>query len=198
MADHDKDHAVGPNLPRSERGTRPPPMAGRQPGGEKDHAVGLELPRWKRATRPPPITTLRRRIARGGTSRSRFSGRGVSGNFFSTSRLQRSTVKVSYSRNGAKGAWAAHGRYLAREGAQREGERGRGFNAGEEGIDIPKELGRWQKVGDPRVFKLIVSPEAGDELDLREHARALMREVERDIGPGLEWIAIDHHNTDNP
>jgi type IV secretory pathway VirD2 relaxase len=36
------------------------------------------------------------------------------------------------------------------------------------------------------------------ELDLREHARVVMHQVERDLGTPLEWIAIDHHNTDNP
>src|SRR5206468_12914699 len=65
-------------------------------------------------------------------------------------------------------------------------------------VDLPKELSRWQRAGDPRLFKLIVSPEAGSEIDLREHARAVMRDVERDLGTPLEWMAIDHHNTDHP
>jgi type IV secretory pathway VirD2 relaxase len=131
-------------------------------------------------------------------SLSRSTARGLWQGHFPTSRLQRSTVKVSYSKNGARGGWAAHGRYLAREGAQREGERGKGFGAIVDEVDIPRELGRWQREGDPRVFKLIVSPEAGASLDLRAHARALMKTVEKDLGAGLEWVAIDHHNTDNP
>jgi type IV secretory pathway VirD2 relaxase len=173
-------------------------MADSQQEREKAHALGLRLPKGKRGIRPPPVTTLRRRFLRTGLAHSSTSARGFWVSHFSSSRLQRSTVKVSYARNGAKGGWAAHGRYLAREGAQREGGRGKGFGAIEDEIDIPKELGRWQKAGDPRIFKLIVSPEAGAELDLREHARAVMREVEKDLGTGLEWVAIDHHNTDNP
>jgi type IV secretory pathway VirD2 relaxase len=32
---------------------------------------------------------------------------------------------------------------------------------------------------------------------LRGHVRDLVAAVERDLGTGLEWIAIDHHNTDD-
>jgi type IV secretory pathway VirD2 relaxase len=165
---------------------------------EKPHELGVKLPRRRQGTRPPPLTRLRHRVGAARGSGSRVPGRGRWVDHFSSSRLQRSAVKVSYSRNGSKGTWAAHGRYLAREGAQREGERGKGFSASREDIDIPKELSRWQRAGDPRLFKLIVSPEAGGELDLREHARAVMRDVERDLGTPVEWVAIDHHNTDNP
>ena len=38
-------------------------------------------------------------------------------------------VKASFRRNRGKGAWVRHARYLAREHAQHELERGRGFDA---------------------------------------------------------------------
>jgi type IV secretory pathway VirD2 relaxase len=112
--------------------------------------------------------------------------------------LQRSVVKVSYSRNTKSASWAAHGRYLARDGAQRQGEKGLGFNAERDDLNLAKLLGGWQKAGDERVFRLIVSPENGARLDLREHARELVAQMERDLNTRLEWAAIDHHNTDNP
>jgi type IV secretory pathway VirD2 relaxase len=34
--------------------------------------------------------------------------------------------------------------------------------------------------------------------DLRAFARELMVDAERDLGTKLDWIAIDHWNTDNP
>jgi hypothetical protein len=37
--------------------------------------------------------------------------------------MQRSVVKVSYARNARLASWAAHGRYLARAGAQRDDDR---------------------------------------------------------------------------
>lgn len=112
--------------------------------------------------------------------------------------LQRSVVKVSYSRNTKSASWAAHGRYLARDGAQRQAEKGLGFNAERDDLNLAKLLGGWQKAGDERLFRIIVSPENGARLDLREHARELVAQMERDLNTRLEWAAIDHHNTDNP
>ena len=34
--------------------------------------------------------------------------------------------------------------------------------------------------------------------DLREFTRELMADVERDLGTKLDWVAVDHWNTDNP
>jgi type IV secretory pathway VirD2 relaxase len=107
-------------------------------------------------------------------------------------------VKASYSRNGRSASWAAHGTYLAREGAQREGGKGRGFAAEQEGIDLSATLRGWQRAGDARLWKFIVSPEHAERLDLKAHTRALVLQMERDLGTHLEWVAIAHYNTDNP
>src|SRR5256885_10413719 len=45
----------------------------------------------------------------------------------------------------------------------------------------------------------IVSPEDGAELDdLRTYTRHLMNRMEADLGTRLDWVAVDHWNTDNP
>jgi type IV secretory pathway VirD2 relaxase len=44
---------------------------------------------------------------------------------------------------------------------------------------------------------MIISPEDGERIDLRRHARDLVAGMERDLGTRLEWVAIDHHNTDD-
>ena len=113
-------------------------------------------------------------------------------------RLQRSTVKVSYSINEPPRKWASHGRYLAREGAAKFGERGLGFDAEREDVDLPTTLGRWQEAGDAHVFQVIVSPERGAEIDMGEHARKLVAHMERDLGTELEWAGIVHTNTAHP
>jgi type IV secretory pathway VirD2 relaxase len=113
-------------------------------------------------------------------------------------RWQRSTVKASYSWNGRSASWPAHGTYLAREGAQREGGKGRGFSADGEGIDLATTLRGWQRAGDTLLWKFIVSPEHGDQLDLKAHTRALVSQMAHDLGTPLDWVAIDHYNTDNP
>jgi type IV secretory pathway VirD2 relaxase len=111
---------------------------------------------------------------------------------------QRSVVKVSYARNARSASWASHGRYLAREGAQREDAKGLGFDSTRDDINLSQLLAGWQKAGDPRLFRIIVSPENGAVMDLKEHARELVAQMERDLGTRLEWAAIDHHDTDNP
>ena len=34
--------------------------------------------------------------------------------------------------------------------------------------------------------------------DLRAFTRELMADAERDLGTKLDWVAVDHWNTDNP
>jgi type IV secretory pathway VirD2 relaxase len=48
-------------------------------------------------------------------------------------------------------------------------------------------------------FRFIVSPEdAGEMTDLRAFSRDLARQMEIDLGTRLDWVAVDHWNTDNP
>ncbi len=52
---------------------------------------------------------------------------------------------------------------------------------------------------DRHQFRFIVAPEDGVELaDLRDFTRGLMATMESDLGTKLEWIAVDHWDTDNP
>lgn len=39
---------------------------------------------------------------------------------------------------------------------------------------ISETLSAWQAAGDPHVFKLIVSPEFGERMDLKAHTQALV------------------------
>jgi type IV secretory pathway VirD2 relaxase len=71
------------------------------------------------------------------------------------------------------------------------------FDAGSETADAKVFADRCQ--GDRHHFRFIVSPEdAGDMQDLRAYTRELMADAERDLGTGLDWVAVDHWNTDNP
>src|SRR5205085_6606094 len=48
-------------------------------------------------------------------------------------------------------------------------------------------------------FRFIVSPQDAEQLsDLRAFTRDLMAQAERDLGTKLDWIGVDHWNTDNP
>jgi len=113
-------------------------------------------------------------------------------------KLQRSSVIVRYSANRVQGSWKAHGRYLLREHAQEQGKQGVGFNDAHDDIAVDTLLHSWQQAGDIRLWKIIVSPEFAERLDLKLHIRLLVKEMEKTLGTALEWGAVDHYNTDNP
>jgi type IV secretory pathway VirD2 relaxase len=54
----------------------------------------------------------------------------------------------------------------------------------------------WEKK-DELLWRFIVSPEDASRLDLQEHVRGLVGQMERDLDTKLQWVAIDHHNTDD-
>jgi type IV secretory pathway VirD2 relaxase len=105
-------------------------------------------------------------------------------------------VKASFKRNDHTGGWAAHARYLSREGAQQEQGKGRGFDAEHQALDMVALVRDWEK-HDELLWRFIVSPEDASRLDLREHVRGLVEQMERDLDTKLQWVAIDHHNTDD-
>jgi len=52
---------------------------------------------------------------------------------------------------------------------------------------------------DRHQFRFILSPEDAEQLDdLRTYTRHLMARMEADLGTRLDWVAVDHWNTDNP
>ena len=111
---------------------------------------------------------------------------------------QRCAVRVTYLNNRARGQWKAHGRYLARESATFDNDaKAVGFSRESNAIDIAARLESWQAAGDERFWKLIVSPEFGDRVDLSSLTRGLIERMEDDLGTALEWTAVTHHNTEH-
>ena len=92
---------------------------------------------------------------------------------------------------------ARHIAYLQREGVTRDDTDARMFDAHGEDADVAAFAERCE--GDRHHFRFIVSPEdAADLADLRAYCRDLMGRAEQDLGTRLDWVAIDHWNTDNP
>lgn len=90
-----------------------------------------------------------------------------------------------------------HLAYLKRDGVTRDGEDPRMFDAASDTADERAFAARCED--DRHHFRFIVSPEDGAALgDLKAFTRELMRDVEKDLGTRLDWIAVDHWNTDNP
>ncbi len=110
---------------------------------------------------------------------------------------QRCAVRIVYSPNRTTGQWRAHGRYIVRESAAREPSTAI-FSSEIEERDVASTLGQWQLAGDERMWKIIISPEFGDRVDLGQFTRDVMEQMERDLKTGLEWVAVSHFNTEHP
>ena len=90
-----------------------------------------------------------------------------------------------------------HLTYLKREGVTRDGKDARMFDATSNAVDERAFAKRCED--DRHHFRFIISPEDAAALgDLKTFTREVMRDVEGDLGTGLDWIAVDHWNTDNP
>ena len=92
---------------------------------------------------------------------------------------------------------AKHLGYLQRDGVGQDGRDADLFGSERDDLDRGGFAARCED--DRHHFRFIVSPEdAGDLEDLRAFTRDLMARAERDLGTGLDWVAVDHWNTDNP
>ncbi len=92
---------------------------------------------------------------------------------------------------------AAHLSYLRRDGVTRDGARATMFDRDGDRADHSAFSERCSD--DRHHFRFIVSPEdAGEMEDLRAFTRDLAKQMEADLGTELDWIAVDHWNTDNP
>lgn len=145
------------------------------------------------------IRVVRMTSKRSGSTRGRRQGRGQAGSS-QTSYRQRCAVRVTYSANRVRGQWAAHGRYIVRDSAVHveSGKGNPGFDVNGTVPDVAAKLREWQSAGDPRMFKLIVSPEFGERVDLEKLIREMVKGMEADVGRHLEWVAVVHTNTQHP
>lgn len=92
---------------------------------------------------------------------------------------------------------STHLRYIERDGVTRDGERGQAYGPETDTADLKtfEERGK----GDRHQFRFIVSVEDAGELeDLRDYTREFMRRMATDLETRLDWVAVDHWDTDNP
>ncbi len=141
-------------------------------------------------------------------------------------RARRAIVKVRVVklRNAKSSVSRGHLAYLQREGAGVERAEGldgsaeltptRGQLYGpDEGVEVDGRdfVARSQESfdgrGDPHQFRIMISPEDGAELarvnrdgtpNLKDTTRALMTQMEEDLGTRLDWVAVDHFDTAHP
>ena len=134
-------------------------------------------------------------------NRSRF-GKGqrasIQANRLINARSRGAVVKARVERQNARAApLTAHLNYLRRDGVTRDGEKGRLF--GPEGDDVDGRAFAGRCDGDRHHFRFIVSPDDASEMtDLRTFTRDLVTQMEKDLDTRLDWVGVDHWNTEHP
>ncbi|WP_296614624.1 relaxase/mobilization nuclease RlxS [Sphingomonas sp.] len=135
------------------------------------------------------------RIGRGASMGRLLSSRDRLAGF----RGRRAVVKASLIRLAGKAGQIAraHMRYIQRDGVTREGLPGELYGPDTDRADGDDFLKR--TAHDRHQFRFIVSAEDGAEYpDLKPYVRRLMTQVEHDLGTKLDWVAVDHFNTERP
>jgi len=170
-------------------------------------------------TSPRRITGTARNLLRLARLVSKSSSRSIRGRYVKGSRSgfsktspfqRRAIVNVRYSNAKTPGGWKAHGTYVERESAKgREVDNDTHSAENEVQTASPDRLGLareqsldslaglWQKAGDQRIFKVIISPEDSD-VDFQRTASEMIARIQQDTGAPVEWAGVVHRNTDHP
>tara|TARA_R100001244_G_scaffold26656_2_gene26575 strand:+ start:1472 stop:3406 length:1935 start_codon:yes stop_codon:yes gene_type:complete len=163
--------------------------------------VKTQLKRLKRVVAKGRLGTRGRQSLAPGAVR--HAGRGkvqaALAGHWSNQRARRVIVKVHIARAGPTGmaSFTKHVAYIRREGAGREGERGKLYDRSVDEADAKSFNERASE--DRRQFRLIVSPEDAERMkDLTRFTREFMSQVEKDLGRRLDWVAANHHDTAQP
>ncbi len=174
---------VRPGAPKARSGPRPPRLISQvlkevsRAGAKASGSRGMR----------PASTFGRGRVAAG------IAGQRLSRN------ARRVVVKsrfVVLRKAGARSV-STHLRYIERDGTTRDGQKGQAYGPDTDTADLEafEERGK----GDRHQFRFIVSVEdAGELTELREYTRALMARMAVDLETRLDWVAVDHWDTDNP
>ncbi len=144
--------------------------------------------------------TVSRKGKIGSANRSRF-GRGqraaVQANRMLSARSRGAVIKARVVRQGGRNApLGTHLNYLRRDGVTRDGEKARLFGPGGDDADPKAFAERCEE--DRHHFRFIVSPDDALEMsDLKSFTRELVGQMEKDLGTRLDWVAVDHWNTEH-
>jgi Protein of unknown function (DUF3363) len=183
---------MGVSFQSEDRAFRLQPRANKRAGRD-------EIALWTRSFRSiMKVVTRNPRRPKAGSSHGSKKVQALASRS-SRAKNQRVAVRVTYAPNLTPGHWKAHGRYIARDSASQP-TKGLPPGFGPDGTvpDVGGTLAEWQAAKDPRLFKLIISPEFGERMDLVAHTKALMEGMAKDLNQSLDWVAVVHHNTDHP
>jgi hypothetical protein len=171
-------------------------------------------------TPPPRVTSTARNLLRlvrlvsrassgGAQSKSAFSR--LPGSAKSSAFQRRAIVNVRYASARTPGGWKAHGTYIERESAKGDhlptakqagvAIDSQAISSDRLGIAQEHSLSplaeSWQRAGDKRIFKVIISPE-DPNVDFQRTASEMIARIEQYTGAPVEWGGVVHRNTDHP
>ena len=118
---------------------------------------------------------------------------------------RRCIVNVRYANSKTPGGWKAHGTYVERESARGESDSQKGpdrnaARVAEDRLGLAKQQSlssladSWQRDGDGRIFKIILSPE-DSAADLERTAEAVISRIREYSGLPVSWGGLIHRNT---
>jgi hypothetical protein len=114
---------------------------------------------------------------------------------------RRSVVKVSFQHHFDKGKWNGklqdYARYMERGHEKETGHREVGFDATEDAVDTVGVANKWALSRDKLHWRMILTPDDVDRVDLHQHVRDVMAQMEKDLGTKLQWVAVEHDNTEH-
>jgi len=120
-----------------------------------------------------------------------------------TGASQRVLVKARYVRHGSEKKGRSylqnHCKYITRKGVDKTGEKSpeiyskAGTLEASQQEKFVKDASR-----DRHHFRFIISPENAHKLDLTSYVKEVVEQMETDLGTKLEYVAVNHYNTDNP
>jgi type IV secretory pathway VirD2 relaxase len=113
---------------------------------------------------------------------------------------RKSVLKASFKYNFTDHKWngklEGYARYIEAGHEKETGHREIGFDQDHERIDVMQTAHNWAQARDKLHWRMILGPDDADRIDLRQHVRDVMAQMERDLGTELKWCAVIHDNTD--
>jgi type IV secretory pathway VirD2 relaxase len=114
---------------------------------------------------------------------------------------RKSIVKIAFQHNfdGSKwnGKLGDYSRYIERGHQKETGHREVGFDATEDAVDTVAVANKWALARDKLHWRIILTPDDVDRIDLRQHVCDVMAQMEKDLGTKLQWVAVEHDNTEH-
>lgn len=115
-------------------------------------------------------------------------------------RAQRVIVKFQWVPRGSRGVRSMPASTAYELRYMEKGDRGHApyalYQAQDQAVDKQAFAARTRQ--DPHQWRIVLSPERGQEVDLTSLTRRAMAQMEHDTGYKLDWVAANHYDTAHP